>query len=222
VKPNHPLCRATWVWPVDFYEMHNTYAQFRRDFRLPRVPDKAPFHITADQCYRLYVNGEYVGRGPARGFQVSWPYDEYDLAPHLVRGHNWISVEAYNSAISTFQYLYQGVAGFLCAGLWGKTEVLSGDDWMMRGCPAHKRDTARLSMQLNFQEHVDARLDDQSWIRSPRAPTDWEQLNGRDRPRGRRGADAAAGWHAHSLPASGGPPLRGRATPQWKVTSIHA
>jgi hypothetical protein len=188
VKPNHPLCRATWVWPVDFYEMHNTYAQFRRDFRLPRVPGKAPFYITADQCYRLYVNGEYVGRGPARGFQVSWPYDEYDLAPHLVRGHNWMSVEAYNSAISTFQYLCQGVAGFLCAGLWGKTEVLSGDDWMMRGCPAHKRDTARLSMQLNFQEHVDARLDDQSWIRSPRAPTDWEQLK-------RKTPFGAMPWH---------------------------
>jgi hypothetical protein len=73
VEPNHPLCRATWVWPVDFYQMHNTYAQFRRDFRLPRVPPKAPLFITADQCYRLFVNGRYVGRGPARGYQVARP-----------------------------------------------------------------------------------------------------------------------------------------------------
>ena len=176
MKPNHPLCRATWLWPVDFYQMHNTYAQFRRDFRLARLPDKAPLFITADQCYRLFVNGRYVGRGPARGYQVSWPYDEYDLAPYLARGRNWISIEGYNSAISTFQYLHQGAAGMLCAGVWGKTEILSGLDWMMRACPAHKRDTARLSMQINFQEHVDARLDDQSWIRSPRAPAGWEEL----------------------------------------------
>jgi hypothetical protein len=53
---------AAWVWPVDFHETHNTYARFRRDFRLPRVPDAAPFYITADQCYRLFVNGRYVGR----------------------------------------------------------------------------------------------------------------------------------------------------------------
>jgi len=72
VKTNHPLCCATWVWPGDFYQMHNTYAQFRRDFRLARVPGRAPFHITADQCYVLYVNGRYVGRGPARGFQAAW------------------------------------------------------------------------------------------------------------------------------------------------------
>ena len=176
MEHNHPLRRATWVWPMDFYLMHNTYAQFRRDFRLARVPPKAPFYVTADQCYRMYVNGRYVGRGPARGFQFSWPFDEYDLAPYLVRGHNWISIEAYNSAISTFQYLHQGAAGMLCAGLWGKTRILSGPEWQMRAGPAHRRDTARLSMQINFQEHVDARLDDQSWIRSARAPAGWPEL----------------------------------------------
>ncbi|MBE3070604.1 MAG: alpha-L-rhamnosidase, partial [Planctomycetes bacterium] len=176
MKPNHPFAGALWLWPGDFYEMHNTYAQFRRDFHLGRAPAKAPFHITADQCYMLYVNGEYVGRGPARGYQVSWPYDTYDLAPYLVRGHNWISVRAYNAAISTFQYMHQGVAGFLCAARWGTFTLVSDTQWQMRLSPAHARDTARLSMQINFQEHVDAREDDQSWIRSPRAPAGWPEL----------------------------------------------
>ena len=172
----HPFARATWVWPGDFYELHNTYAQFRRDFRLGRVPRQAPLHITADQCYMLYVNGRYVGRGPARGYQVSWPYDTFDLAPHLVRGHNWISVRAYNSAISTFQYLHQGSAGLLCAARWGTFDLVSDTQWQMRLSPASKRDTARLSMQINFQEHFDAREDDQSWIRSPRLPSGWPDV----------------------------------------------
>lgn len=176
MKSNHPLCRATWVWPGDFYQMHNTYAQFRRDFRLARVPGRAPFHITADQCYMLYVNGRYVGRGPARGFQAAWPFDTHDLAPYLARGRNWISIRAYNSAISTFQYLHQGAAGLLCAARWGRFELVSDAGWQMRLSPAHKRDTARLSMQINFQEHVDARQDDQSWIRSSRPPSGWPEL----------------------------------------------
>ena len=176
MKPNHPLTRALWMWPCDFFETHNTYAQFRRDFDLPRAPAKAPFFITADQCYRLYVNGQYVGRGPARGYQFSWAFDEYNLAPHLVRGHNWISIEGYNAGIPTFQYVFQGRAGVLCAGLWGKTEIVSGTDWQMRLSPAHRGDTARLSKQINFQEDVDAARFDASWIRSPRAPRGWPEM----------------------------------------------
>jgi hypothetical protein len=165
------------MWPDDAYHLHNTYADFRKDFRLARVPRRAPFFITADQCYMLYVNGRYVGRGPARGFQRSWPYDEFDLAPCLARGRNWISIRAYNAGISTFQYLSRMAAGVLCAARWGTIELRSGEGWLLRVSPAHRRDTDRLSMQLNYQEHADARLDDQAWIRSPRPPAGWPAIN---------------------------------------------
>jgi hypothetical protein len=178
VDPHHPLRRAQWIWPCAYEELHNGYAQFRRDFELKRVPKRAPFFITADARYMLYVNGRYVARGPARGYQVSWPYDEVDLAPYLVRGHNWISVVAYNPGISTFQYIHQTAAGLLCAGKWGDVEILSGAGWLMRVDPAHARQTARLSIQISFQEHVDARLDDRSWITSPRPPKDWAKCGG--------------------------------------------
>ncbi len=64
-----------------FYDLQNTYALFRHSFDLPRVPEHAPLFITADQSYRLYLNGQFICRGPARGFQASWPYDEVDVAP---------------------------------------------------------------------------------------------------------------------------------------------
>jgi hypothetical protein len=168
----------------------STYAQFRRDFALARVPNRAPFYVTADQCYMLYVNGEYVSRGPARGYQAMWPYDEVDLAPYLVRGHNWIAVQAYNAGISTFQYIHRTAAGLLCAGKWGKTEVLSGPGWLMRASPAHERDTGRLSIQINFQEHFDAQLDDRSWVWSPKPPKKGWRDAGGGRPFG------VMPWHA--------------------------
>jgi len=166
-----PLREAMWVWPGDLYnELRNAYAQFRRDFRLARVPAKAPFFVSADQAYMLYVNGRYVGRGPARGYQLWWPYDEHDLAPHLARGRNWISIQAYNAGVGNYGYVHAGAAGMICAGRWGGVDLASGTEWLMRVSPAHRRYTDRLSKQINFQEHVDARLDDQSWIRSPRPP----------------------------------------------------
>ena len=41
--------------------------------------------------------------------------------------------------------------------------------------PAVRADTARLTWLLNFQEHVDARVDDQAWIASPRPPRGWKR-----------------------------------------------
>jgi hypothetical protein len=137
----------------------------------------------------LYVNGRYVGRGPARGYQATWAYDEYDVAAHLVKGHNWISVRAYNGGISNFQYQYKWHAGMLCAARWGTFLLVSDASWPSRVSPAVKPDVERVSRQMNLQEHVDARLDDQAWIGSARAPRDWPQQSA-TRPFG------VMPWHA--------------------------
>ena len=44
----------------------NLFVQFRRSFRIDSVPASAALRVSADGRYRLYVNGAYVGRGPAR------------------------------------------------------------------------------------------------------------------------------------------------------------
>ena len=133
MNANHPLRRARWIWPSygpdvvgGAHHPHNVYAQFRCGFSLRSIPQRAPFYITADQCYMLYVNGRYVSRGPARGYQHHWPFDQLDLTPYLRRGHNWISVRAYNAGVSTYQYVHQSAAGLLCAGQWKGAQVLSG------------------------------------------------------------------------------------------------
>ena len=107
MKNNHSLTKANWIWPIMFKHPLDSYVQFRRDFKLDAIPSKAPFYISADQSYVLYINGKYIGRGPARGYQENWPYDEYDVAGILKKGKNWISVVAYNSAASSFQYRFE-------------------------------------------------------------------------------------------------------------------
>lgn len=79
------LKEASWIWPFpsNYLDIVNSYALFRETFDLSSVPEKAIMYITADQKYRLYVNGKYICNGPARGFQKSWPYDEVDIAPYL-------------------------------------------------------------------------------------------------------------------------------------------
>ena len=173
LKDDHPLRSATWIWPEGYMYLYNHFAHFRKDFELSKTPKKAPLFITADKAYKLFVNGEYVCRGPARGYQSHWPFDEVDVAKFLRTGKNWLAVEAYTPGISTFQYLHQTKAGLLCAAAWGDFKLVSDRSWLMRRSPFHAVQTARLSLQIDFQEHVDANLGSQAWITSPEPPSGW-------------------------------------------------
>src|SRR3954452_17250071 len=65
---------------------------FRRTFELRDVPQHAPARLTADSRYVLWVNGQEVGRGPARSQPSRLRFDAYDLAPYLVAGTNVVAV----------------------------------------------------------------------------------------------------------------------------------
>jgi hypothetical protein len=66
---------------------------FRKLLNISRV--QAPFNVrvSADQRYKLFVNGRFVGFGPQRGDLHHWFYETYDLAPFLHEGNNWVVVQ---------------------------------------------------------------------------------------------------------------------------------
>lgn len=146
--------------------LQNCYAGFRYDFNLKAMPDKAPLRLTADQSYRLYVNGRYVCRGPVRGQQKNWQVDCVDIGAFLKPGRNFIAVEAYNPGISTFSYTHRDCAGFLCAAKWedGTEFYSNANDWNMVRLSEYAPNTARLSVQMNFQEELDLRRNDRSML----------------------------------------------------------
>lgn len=156
---------AKWIWPEDMsWDLHNCYALFRKTFSLKAVPRVAPLFITADQSYNLYVNNKFVCRGPARGFQAHWPYDEIDVSRYLRRGRNVIAVRAYNPGSGNFQYVSHGMAGLLVAARWGETKIITNLSWKCRRQSGLSKDTVPTSLQLFCQEHIDARIEPDDWM----------------------------------------------------------
>jgi len=166
--------KSKWIWPEsNNWDIHNSYALFRKMFDLRKVPAKAPLFITADQSYQLYVNGRYVCRGPARGFQNHWPYDEVDVRTRLRKGRNVIAVRAHNPGFSNFQYLTQGYAGLLVAAKWSKFRLFSDKAWKCRRQTGLNRDTVPTSLQLFCQEHIDLREEDPAWMQPGFDDSSW-------------------------------------------------
>jgi alpha-L-rhamnosidase len=163
----HPavLQQARWIWPgLGFHHLHNGFARFRKVVTLDAVPRKALAFVSADQCYRLRVNGCTVCRGPARGYQLSWPHDEVDLAPFLRQGRNVISIRAYNAGHSTFGYRSEGFAGLIFAARLGRQTIVSDASWKCIREAGTRRDTVPYSLQLPaHQESIDLRIESPEW-----------------------------------------------------------
>jgi hypothetical protein len=156
---------CSWIWyDRDEFDLVNSWMQARRAIHLARAPREAFIHLSADSRYRLWVNGVHVSRGPARGFQSSWPYDTVDIGPFLAEGDNVLAVLVHNYGVGTFQYVHAGAAGLLAGGLVGEEDIATGPEWRVREAPGYGRTGARVSLELGFQERFDAREDDGSWL----------------------------------------------------------
>jgi hypothetical protein len=67
------------------------YVFFRKTFDLDAA-SSALLELTADLSYKLYLNGTFIGEGPARSGYSYWSYDTWDVAPYLRKGVNCIAV----------------------------------------------------------------------------------------------------------------------------------
>lgn len=149
-----------WIWYDHYgYEDVNVFMYARKSFYLKEIPEKSEIKITADTRYKLYVNGEYVCYGPARGFLESYPFDRVDIGKYLRKGENVIGVVVWQWGHGTFQSVYGGAAGLLVSGKAGDVDLgtKKGNGWLVKKCPGHKQNMVRRSVQLGYQENFDGR-----------------------------------------------------------------
>ncbi len=89
---------ASWVTCPGVSTRDYGVFHFRKTLELAAKPASFVVHVSADNRYRLLVNGQPVGGGPARGDLAHWPYETYDLAPMLKVGKNVLAALVWNMA----------------------------------------------------------------------------------------------------------------------------
>ena len=133
---------------------------FRRSFEVKQRPKLASLAIFADARYVLWVNGQYVDRGPSR-FQPNGPqYDVLDLSERLRPGRN-------NIAVLVIGRLSGGKVMFHAPG-WAAQLTVEGrpllaTDSKWRVCPETRRRSMTATWADLNDSLVDARVEDGDW-----------------------------------------------------------
>ena len=153
---------------------------FRNAFDLAAVPPTLPVLVSADNRYKLYVNGELVSLGPARCDIEHWNYEEVDLAPLLHPGANVVSALVWNEGPSRAEAQFSLRTAFIMQGAAPQSEFLNtgteGSGWK---CLADKSSSVcnegfvmgyfvappseKTDMSLRVRGWQDVVFDDSAW-----------------------------------------------------------
>jgi alpha-L-rhamnosidase len=101
---------------------------FRKSIDLTAKPATFIIHVSADNRYKLYVNGTLVSLGPARGDTYFWNYETVDLAPYLTTGKNTVAALVYNEAQFRPEAQISVRTAFIIQGNSPNEEILNTDN----------------------------------------------------------------------------------------------
>lgn len=154
---------AVWIGSAHPFDLHEAYLCFRSpaNWHLERQPDQAELFITADSRYKLWVNGQFVARGPARSYPETQWVDRLDVTPYLQAGFNTLAVQVYQPGYSHFAYVHRGTAGLLAHLVCDGQSVLTTNvSWLTRRDPSFAALVPRVSIYGSGVEDRDLNLAD--------------------------------------------------------------
>lgn len=151
---------AAWISCAGLKTRPNACFRARKNFALVELPKLLPLHIAAESLYRLYVNGQLVARGPARGTQTVNFHDTVDIAQHLKSGDNWIAVDVHCHNIATSQ------ANPVEPALLVQSEnrlICTDDSWQVQSADEWRSDVPIFTYQVGYMEWIDHRQEPGGW-----------------------------------------------------------
>lgn len=168
---------AKWIWQHDNPDVMNQYVYFRKEISVSGQIESVKIDISASNSYQLYINGRFIGRGPAPCNPDHQYYDTHfynDLKPG---DRLCFAVVAYcigeESQMVTQQN--KGIPAFItaitsCYSDGSVEEIVSDENWRTIISPSYFTDQSgifpsgmRISMWGGYKEVFLAAKEPSDW-----------------------------------------------------------
>ena len=158
LKPRNVFHRQLDRTELPCDEHRDRHILFRKEFVVGGDFSDAVVYISADDYYKLYINGEFVAQGPAPSYHFRYNYNRIPVAKFLKAGENVIAVHTlYQGLINRVWQSGDNRHGLILDLEWGgKVRVCS--DETFKTCPhSGYRETGTVGYDTQFMEEYDSR-----------------------------------------------------------------
>jgi len=156
-------------------EHRNRHILYRADFTLDSLPTEATMRITADDYYKLYINGLWVGQGPAPTYHFQYGYNTYNVLPFLKPGRNVVAIHTlYQGLINRVWQSGDQRHGMICDLYADGSCILSSSASFRTAYHTAYKEEGTTGYQTQFLETYDSRaaeclfmepdFDDSGWL----------------------------------------------------------
>jgi len=165
------FCSARPIWPKGRQAEKNLFVGFQAVFKWPKS-GTAVLRITGSSVYRMFLNGNFLGHGPARGPHGYWRVDQWPLKD-LRAAENVLAIEVAGYNVNGYYLLDQ--PSFIQAEIVAEGKVLAstaGKGARFEACILKERlqKVQRYSFQRPFIEYYRLQPGYDFWRRDRSAP----------------------------------------------------
>jgi alpha-L-rhamnosidase len=199
---------AQWIWHKEQRTLPETFVFFRKTFELTGVPkDEVRAWVSGHARYQLWVNGQFVQRGPAPCDPRYWEVDPVNLAQYLKPGLNVIGAIVLHYGGGDGTYVPPSPMGDSGAqGFWfeadipaveGLLKIRTGEGWKSKKARCWKPGQYQRWFLRALQEDFDARLWPRGWELPEYDDMAWRPVSVSRTPPGRPNLPELPreGWH---------------------------
>ena len=131
--------------------------------------------ISADDYYKLYINGTFVGQGVKQGVAENYSYNEFDITPYIANGDNTICVHAFYFGLITRAYqTADNRFGMVCDIFENGTLLYGTDKTWKFAKPMEYGEGAPCGYASGFLEDIDFRREEKGWREKDFDDSGWE------------------------------------------------
>ncbi|HET6557500.1 MAG TPA: alpha-L-rhamnosidase C-terminal domain-containing protein [Prolixibacteraceae bacterium] len=174
--------KAQWITHPTESVLDYGVFHFRKSFDLGTIPSQFIIHVSADNRYRLFVNGKAVCFGPARGDLAHWYYESIDIAPFLQSGKNLLAAVVWNFGEEKPWAQFSLKTALIVQGNTSLEEIVNtGSGWKViknkayQPASADAREALGQFIVVGPCDYLDASLYPWNWEKADYNDKDWSE-----------------------------------------------